>query len=253
MSPHEPYPLTNAHCKADWAKDHFDQLTRAVDDFCVNSHTVITEDEPERDQVRYRVHFNQPHVSIFLICGDYLQCLRTALDQAVWSLINHRTGADSEVSEFPVFAEPLNASTTRKFSQKTAGLSGPAIEYIKSIQPYNCPSDTSLANDPLWRIHQLNRFDKHRRISVQPQISFAGRHHFGMTGPGKDFALMSSERTDYGMDVVCGGSYKRHQPEISTFILFGDKQAGIFVNMDDLKQLHEFVADEVLVALASRA
>ena len=251
MQPREPYPLTNACAKADWAKEHLDLLGKAVMAFCADSHTIVTEDEPERDQVRYRVYTKQPHVSLYLMCGDYLQCLRTALDQAVWSLIYHRQGKDSETSEFPVFEKPLNADTKRRFKSKTDGLSDPAIAYIESLQPYNRPAGLSLSASPLWCIHEMNRIDKHRRISVREQISLAIREHFGLVIPGADFAEVSEERTDYGFDVVCRGSYKNLKPKISSHVIFGESQSGIFMEIYDLAKLHKFVADEVLVRFAS--
>lgn len=250
---HEPYPLTNAHWKTEWAKFHLDHLRDAVSAFCADSHTVIIEEELERDQIRYRIYLKQPHVSVYLICGDYLQCLRTALDQAVWSLINHRTGADSESSEFPVFEEPLDPKSERRFNKKVDGLSPSAIDYIKSLQPYNRPAGSQLSTSSLWCLHELNRIDKHRRISVHAQIALASREHFGLVIPGADFEEVKEERTDYGFDVICKGAYKHLQPKISTFVIFGEPTSGIFMDTDEIAQLLSFVTDEVLVALAIRA
>jgi hypothetical protein len=248
---HEPYPLTHACAKAEWAKCHLDELREAVSAFCADSHTVTAEPELERDQVRHRVRLNQPHVSIYLICGDYLQCLRTALDQAVWSLVNHRTGLDSESSEFPVFEDPLNSQTKRKFDAKIAGLSDAAIDYIKSIQPYNRPAGTPLFTSALWCLHELNRIDKHRRISVQTQLSLTSVGN-ELVIPGAAVAEVSQERTDYGFDVILRGAYKHFKPEITALVIFGEPKRGIVTDVIGLAQLHSFVADEVLVALASR-
>jgi hypothetical protein len=250
--PYEPYPLTNAHWKTERAKCHLYDLREAVGSFCADSHTITPEEELDWDQVRYRVRTKQPHVSIYLTCGDYLQCLRTALDQAVWSLINHRTDADSGSSEFPVFEQPLDSESRRKFNKKVDGLSPSAIEYIESIQPYNRTAGTPLSASRLWCLHELNRIDKHRRISVREQISLAFREHFGLAAPGADFAEVSEVRTDYGFDVVCRGTYKHLQPKISTFVIFGESARGIFMDIDEIAQLHSFITDEVLVALASR-
>ena len=250
MPPQEPYPLTNAICKADRAKFHLDALTEAVAAFCADSHTMIVNEELEKDQVRYRVHLKQPHVYVYLICGDFLQCLRTALDQAVWSLINFRTGTDSESSEFPVFAEAMNAHVRKSFDRKTNGLSDPAISYIESIQPYNRPAGDPLNIHPLWCLHELNRIDKHRRINVRAQVAIAGRHHFGVMPAGADFALMDQEKTDYGYDIVCGGSYKHLKPKISSWVVFGEVEAGILLTIDEMAQLYNFVRNEVLVSLA---
>jgi hypothetical protein len=252
MPPREPYPLTNAHWKAEWAKSHLDALKEAVRNFCTDSHSIIVDEELERDQVRYRVYLKQPHVSIYLICGDFLQCLRTALDQAVWSLINYRKGIDSEASEFPVFEKPLNTKTRDRFKAKIDGLSDAAVAYIESIQPYNRPIGLPLSASHLWCLHEMNRIDKHRRISVRSSISLASRHHFGLVVPGADFAEVSEETTDYGFDVVCRGAYKYLKPEISSHVIFGESQTGIFMEVDEIGQLYNFVADGVLVALASR-
>jgi hypothetical protein len=175
------------------------------------------------------------------------------LDQAVWSLINYRTGVDSEVSEFPVFENPLNSKTRARFNAKIEGLSSPAINYIESLQPYNRTVGLPLAASPLWCLHKLNRIDKHRRIAVQTQISLATREHFGFVVPGTDFAGVAEQQTDYGFDLVCKGTYKNLQPKILTFVIFGEPKSGIMLDIDDLMQLYKFVTDEVLVALASRA
>lgn len=250
MPPQEPYPLTNAICKADRAEFHLDSLREAVYAFCADSHTMTVDEEPERDQVRYRVHLKQPHVYIYLICGDFLQCLRTALDQAIWSLINHRTGANPGSSEFPIFAIPLNAKTRPSFDRKTNGLSAPAIAYLESIQPYNRHAGDPLTIHPLWCLHESNRIDKDRRINVRAQVAMAGRHHFGVMPPSGDFALMEQERTDYGFDIVCGGSYKHLKPKITSDVVFGDVEAGIFLTIDEVAHLYNYVRDEVLISLA---
>jgi len=99
----------------------------------------------------------------------------------------------------------------------------------------------------------LNRIDKHRRIGIQAQISLAHREHFGLVVPGADFAEVCEERTDYGFDVICRGTYKNLKPKVSTFVIFGEPKRGIFMDIEEIAQLHRFVADEVLIELASRA
>jgi hypothetical protein len=249
----EPYPLINAHWKTERAKFHLEVLKEEVRAFGEDSHTITIKDEPELDQVRYCISLKQPHVYLFLILGDFLQCLRTALDQAVWSLIYHRTGRDSDSSEFPVFAEPLNANDRKRFNRKSDGLAVRAVAYIESIQPYNRPAGTPASVSLLWRIHELNRIDKHRRISVKPQFSFVSRRSFQAGLPRADFAGMIPEATDYGYDVVCTGSYKHFKPQVTSLILFGEEESGIDMNIADLTQLYNFVTDEVLPTLAGFA
>ncbi len=63
---------------------------------------------------------------------------------------------------------------------------------------------------------------------------------------------MTSERTDYGYDVICAGSYKHLKPQITTFVLFGEAKA-VLLNIEDVGELYNFVADEVLIRLAGFA
>lgn len=250
----EPYPLTNAHWKTQRAKFHLDVLESEVLAFCKDSHAITIKNEPELDQVRYCIELKQPHVYLFLILGDFLQCLRTALDQAVWSLIYHRTGRDSDSSEFPVFPEPLSANDRKQFNRKTDGLTAEAIAYIESIQPYNRPAGTPASVNPLWSLHELNRIDKHRRISVRAQAFFvAGRHSFRAGSTDAGFAGMIPERTDYGYDVLCRGTYKHLKPQVTSIIHFGEDESGIVMNIADVAQLYNFVTDEVLPTLAGFA
>jgi hypothetical protein len=249
----EPYPLTNAHWKTERAKLHLDSLREEVAAFCKDSHAITVQEESELDRVRYRVELKQPHVYVFLILGDVLQCLRTALDQAVWSLIHHRTGGDPQSSEFPIFARPLNTEDRRKFNRKVKGLSDEAIAYVESIQPYNRMDGAPLSTDPLWCLHELNRIDKHRRISVRAQFAVAARHHFGLDAPREDFVSMTTERTNYGFDVVCTGSYKHLRPKVNSLVQFGEQEAGIVLTIDDIAQVYDFVARGVLIRLGGFA
>src|SRR6185437_8080444 len=100
-----------------------------------------------------------PHVSMFLIAADALQCLRTALDQAVWSLASLKH-ADPTWTEFPVFYQPLDAKTQKRFERKIFGIPDEARKFIESRQPYNRPPGTPLAPLPLYQLHELNRIDK---------------------------------------------------------------------------------------------
>lgn len=97
----------------------------------------------------------------------------------------------------------------------------------------------------------MNRIDKHSRISVHAQISLASLYHFWLVVPDADFTEVSNQQTDYGFDVVCRGTYKYLKPKISTFVIFGEPKYGIFMDIEEVGQLDDFVTDEVLVALAN--
>jgi hypothetical protein len=154
------------------------------------------------------------------------------LGQAVWSLIYHRSGTDSEGSEFPIFG--TRPTDRKSFERKTKSLPADAIAYIESIQPYN---HMPVNDYHLWQLHELNRIDKHRRISVRSQLAFA--EHDG-----------EAEKTNYGFDILLCGPSKQQPPQIVPFVVFGEKTDGIPLDLFGVNRICSFVADEVLARLA---
>ena len=207
-------------------------------------------EEPERDAVRYRVVVRHPHVTIFLIAADVIQCLRTALDQAVCSLVSLKH-ADPDWTQFPVFSEPLNPKERKRFDSQTRGLPSRAIDYISCLQPYNRPQGTPVNTSLLWQLHEWNRIDKHRRISVRTSVTVPSRVVNG--APGPDFLLFDLEPADYGCDVICGGAYKNLEPRFAPIVVFGEANSGITITLPGIVQIYHFVADEVLPTLAGFA
>ena len=136
---------------------------------------------------------------------------------------------------FPFFgARPTDR---KSFGRKTKGLPASAVAFIESIQPYN---RLPVNEYPLWQLHELNRIDKHRRISVRPQLAFA--EHDG-----------EAEETVYGFDITFCGPSKGQPPKIVPFVTVRRKDGGIPLDLDGVNRICSFVADEVLVRLAGFA
>jgi hypothetical protein len=64
---------------------------------------------------------------------------------------------------------------------------------------------------------------------------------------------MHREQTDYGYDVLCTGSYKHLKPKVTSLVQFGEQESGIFLTVNDIAQIYNFVTDEVLIRLAGFA
>jgi hypothetical protein len=60
--------------------------------------------------------------------------------------------------EFPIAKDPLSASALRKIE----ALPDAAKRMVVALQPSRLGS--SFANDSLWQLHDLERFDKHRKL-----------------------------------------------------------------------------------------
>ena len=203
MTP-EPYPLTNANFKTQRAQAHLHELKAAIEAFEKSQpYTLRPQAEPDGNAIRYCVEIRHPPVGLFLIAADVLQCLRTALDQAIWSLARLKyPNTDPDWTQFPVFSEPLDAKARKKFDRQVLGVPDKAIQFIEALQPYNRPAGTPLASSLLWQLHELNRIDKHRRILVRAMFTGISRSTFGVS-IREDFALFRMEVRDYGCDVIC--------------------------------------------------
>ena len=245
----EPYPLTNAYFKTARALVHLDELKAALNSFADSQpYTVTSLEEPEGDAIRYRVEIQHPHVTLFLIAADVLQCLRTALDQAVWSLASLKH-SDPDWTEFPIYDEPLDSNSGKRFERKLHGIPDKALAYITSLQPFNRPPGTPPADCLLWQLHELNRIEKHRRILVRSMFTGISRN---MPGFSSNFIPLRWEPQDYGCDVICAGAYKA-LPTLTPIVVFGEQRSGITIEVSGIEQIYEFVSGHVLPTLAGFA
>jgi hypothetical protein len=236
-----PYPLTDSYFKTERAKAHLRELRAAVNELKASCpYSVTPQHEPERDAIRYKVVFTQPHVSIFMIAADVFQCLRTALDQAVWDLASRSdSNVEPDWTQFPVLAED-NSASRKIFRRYTRGVPAKAIVIIESFQPYHRPVGAPPSFSAIWSLHEINRIEKHRRIPVRTLGTIIERPY--------DFNV---EITDYGCDVVCVGSNKVHEPSLIPEVVFGDKKSGITMTISDIEEMHRVIAYEILPKLAS--
>jgi hypothetical protein len=188
---------------------------------------------------------------MFLIAADAVQCLRSALDHAVWSLVSMKL-PDPYWTEFPILSDRPNAKQREKFESKLRGLNGKAVAYIESIQPYNRPEAVPLQSHTLFQLHEINRIDKHRRILVRTVMSGLSTSAFGASAPGDDF-LFKAEPTDYGYEVRRFGQYKNIKPNVVLVVVFGEQKSGITIPLSGLWNIYEDVRNRVLPTLAGLA
>jgi hypothetical protein len=254
----EPYALTYAYWKVERAKLHLDSLDEAVERYLhpepgdLEPYTVTPQEQTNEDSISYRVEVNHPHVYIFLIASDALQNLRSALDHAVWSLVNLKH-PNPDWTQFPIWSErPATVKSEARFMEFLRGLSASAIDYIKSLQPYNRPPTAPLNSVLLWQLNELNRIEKHRKILVRSSIHvpFQVVHR---AGPADELGDIVQVPTDYGYEVTCFGRYKHLHPQIAPFVVFGEETSSITVTIDGLREIYTFVGDSVLPRLAGFA
>lgn len=235
--------LVDSYFKAARANVHLDELKRVVAEFvAANSSKVTVEEDPDKDQMRYRVVFEQPHVGMYLIAGDVFNCLRASLDQAVWWFA--RQGhPDPTWTQFPIFGEDTPANE-RRFRRYTAGIPSKAIDIIKELQPYNRSKGMPVSMHPLWQLNEINRVDKHRRILVRATGTLFWTR----------FEPYSAVTTNDGYEITLPfGRGVGFQPRFSPLVLFGDERTGISITVENIEMLHDLVALEILPRLAGCA
>jgi hypothetical protein len=154
-------------------------------------HRITSEPDTDADPRRKRnlafyVEVDPLPVEFSLRVGDVLQGLRSGLDHLAYALAVAHSGTLSPevagLSEFPIFGDESRAGNLgtglTRFHQATRtgvpvptsglakiqGIAPAAQTIIEGLQPYHREAD--FRNDPLWRLHELSRIDKHRLVHV---------------------------------------------------------------------------------------
>lgn len=120
---------------------------------------IVGEFNAQTGEYIFRLHGKPPPDEFGILVGDFAHSLRSALDNAVWALVLHRTGsAGSSLTQFTI-ADTKNYWQQRYRSQ-LRGLRKTDRAIIREAQPYR-RSDGRFELDPLSRLNWLNIRDKH--------------------------------------------------------------------------------------------
>ncbi|HEY2893167.1 MAG TPA: hypothetical protein VGJ16_03115 [Pirellulales bacterium] len=116
---------------------------------------------------RFRVTRIQPVPDrLSLIIGDCVSNLRIALDHLALAMAKSHTPnmsqGDITASEFPIYSSA--GGFKRNGTKKVRCINAVACAAIESFQPYHGFHPYPI--HPLWIIHELNRVDKHRSLTM---------------------------------------------------------------------------------------
>jgi hypothetical protein len=157
--------LSGVDAKLDRADEHVVALTGETGAFMLlHDHVFPVECNADATEYVVRVAFaTAPDTQRWgLLLGDYVHCLRSALDHLIYAVAAHETNADPPPNERKVML-PLK-TTEQGFgdaSYRIEDLSDPVRARIESLQPY-----PGRDNDHLAILEDLDVRDKHRGISV---------------------------------------------------------------------------------------
>jgi len=100
-----------------------------------------------------------------VLAGEIIQHLRSSLDHLIWALVLQRHAHPDFKVQFPICVREEEFIAAKK-SGIIKGISGTAQAIIERLQPYrNANWRSTVFDDPLRIIHDLNITDKHKLLS----------------------------------------------------------------------------------------
>jgi hypothetical protein len=157
-------PFFGITLKLGRAHDQLQGLSSEIDAFFkLNPYVIEYQINPDTLDIFgiLRVRHNPPAIWSVVI-GEVVHNLRSALDHLVWQLVIKETSTvpTTNKTQFPIF-ETLAGYQSRGEPVFLQGVGGTAKAIIKSAQPF----ETGGQKSPLWHLHELSNWDKHRSIT----------------------------------------------------------------------------------------
>ncbi len=169
------YPFDDIGSKLQRAEKHIKDFGIAVERFKkTNPYEIVRQPDPEPGKRIYDVKRADAVPPIIrATAGDVLQNLRTALDYIACGVVKANGGEPTADTYFPILKKaPTAEQLETAFNGKVKGASKDAINKIASLKPYQG------GDDVLWRLHMLNKIDKHRLLmaaqSSMSRLNFDG-------------------------------------------------------------------------------
>lgn len=160
--------------KLAWAKHQSDVLQAEIAAWRESGgYGVVFEKHSQRPGHIIRLKVGDIAPGIPLIIGDALYGLRSALDHLAYNLAEAFTDPlppdAGERSEFPIYG---NKPLPKDLAERKLGAMDPhARAIIEGLQPHT--RGDSYAKDPLWKLNELARLDRHRFMHLTV-AAFAG-------------------------------------------------------------------------------
>ncbi|HEX5282634.1 MAG TPA: hypothetical protein VFW30_00820, partial [Bryocella sp.] len=220
----------HAGFKVGWAKHHLRLLDKEIGDFLGSDpkpYTVTFQDDLEAGEYIIKFDLAPAPLTLALMAGDFVACLRGSLDHLASALTLRPGGSPNDRASFPII--PINNSNGRKsFNLALHGVPAAAIEIIRSLQPYH--AGDAYVSSKLWRLHRLWNIDKHRRIPLHP----AGIN-LQLTHPAEMPPLSTgADNSGVVRFPLAAKPYIHVKPTMEITINFGDANEGIIVPFKEL-------------------
>jgi hypothetical protein len=232
------------HMKARRADFHLLSAEKQLRDWInSNPYTMIENDDFGRTQHVFIITPRASNEEIALTIGDFVNCLRASLDQLAWNLVHlfpSTVPPDEKAANrvnFPI------CRTDENYREKRALFHSSIHPILDSLQPKNRAN--AIQTEPLWQLDKLWNLDKHRTIPVNCG-NWTIKFPKGITG----FIDRDEFKQTFVVMVPCLSRIQLRpsyvKPQIIPDILFGEYMGSFAVDIKRLREIHTFVADEVI-------
>ena len=212
-----------------------------------------------------------PFDPISLLISEVLHNLRSGLDNVAYRLAeNFTTPLPSDIaedSEFPIFGDKnrkgVSGSGPGLFRdsglKKIRGVDPAAQAIIESLQPYQ--RGNGYVSDPLWKLHELSRIDKHRLlhpvacdfsgVALTPDRSFNARLTPGKIRVRGGPIERNTEVISYNAEPIDPRAEMHVDFEPAVGIAFPDGSVAAREKViDALTEIHNYIGNTVLPPLS---
>lgn len=224
------------------AKFHLDALEVTVKDWIDSRpYTVTHYDDFEKAIHVVRIKDRVTPELLPMLVGDFVSCLRAALDRLAWALahlppLKLFTDAEQRRIQFPI------AKVADDGYLKRLGLFPSTVApELDRLQPYH--KGNAFDGDLLWQLNELWNMDKHRAIPCNSN-SFV----LGFPGEGwKKYLRHFTDAVEVHFPIVeFYQSPMNLEPTVSVEPLFGEHMGQFGIPMGRLREINEFVANDVI-------
>jgi hypothetical protein len=231
--------LMHAELKAGRAFEHLTALRAELQRYYDSKPVIVTKGmNAEQTRRTIRLQVKSPEEVLYLIVGDFVHNLRSALDHVIYALVTHtlKAAPTSRAIQWPVL-ETVNAGV---LARQTADLPAAATALIETLQPYHEAS--GFKDNRLWKLHMLDIIDKHRRIAINENEVNA------FLPTGRIVPELQTAQLEDGFEVSFPSSVAPVEMrfEDKPRLRFGDKDLNLFVTVDELGEIHQYIAHDVL-------
>ena len=228
------HPLDSSRSKLRWAQHHLSILSESI-----RAHYDQGGEQDASQSAAPLVHkpFKIPPVIEWsLVVGDAVHNMRCTLDHLAYALAVKNSGGTKRPSRrtaFPIFEE----RNAKNFRNLTAEIEPEARNEIERLQPYG-------RKNSLWVLAELSNSDKHHKLSIVPLgVSFPT----GFSVPaGKTVEIGLQDARIFEIDPATGQPQKEIYAGGKPTIFVELPRSGDRLPVDDLQEIHDFIAREVL-------